>query len=127
MEGLRALDHRENKHLPAANILTALKRMGIELRMKQREAERSLQVFEVWSCVVDLFFEFVACLPNRRCNSAIATGIVPREGVFDMAMLEGHLRQTDSLIHTAQGYIDSIHAGQAAIASISNAPTLGLH
>lgn len=46
-EGLRALDHKEQKRLPPSNILTALKRMGIELSMKPREAEGALRVFQV--------------------------------------------------------------------------------
>lgn len=46
-EGLRALDHRSEGRLPASGIVTALKRMGIELRMKEIEMERALRVFQV--------------------------------------------------------------------------------
>ncbi|CAM9842968.1 unnamed protein product [Pylaiella littoralis] len=46
-EGLRALDSRGEKRLPASVIVTALKRMGIELQLKHKEVERALRVFEV--------------------------------------------------------------------------------
>ncbi|CAM9186272.1 unnamed protein product, partial [Ectocarpus fasciculatus] len=46
-EGLRALDHRGEKRLPVGEVVTALKRMGIELLLKEREIERALRVFEV--------------------------------------------------------------------------------
>ena len=46
-DGLQALDKQGDKRLPPSSIVTALKRMGIELRMKQREAEKALRVFEV--------------------------------------------------------------------------------
>lgn len=46
-EGLRALDHRGEKRLPVADVVTALKRMGIELLLKENEIERALRVFEV--------------------------------------------------------------------------------
>ncbi|CAM9910415.1 unnamed protein product, partial [Ascophyllum nodosum] len=46
-EGLRALDHGKEKRLPASGVVRALKRLGIELNMKERKAEHSLRVFEV--------------------------------------------------------------------------------
>eukprot|EP00904_Undaria_pinnatifida_P002651 jgi/Undpi1/12387/HiC_scaffold_5.g02059.m1 len=45
-DGLHALDKQGDKRLPPSSIVTALKRMGIELRMKQRDAEKALRVFE---------------------------------------------------------------------------------
>ena len=44
---MRALDHRGEKRLPVGEVVTALKRMGIELLLKEREVERALRVFEV--------------------------------------------------------------------------------
>lgn len=46
-DGLQALDKHGDKRLPPSSIVTALKRMGIELRMNHREAEKALRVFEV--------------------------------------------------------------------------------
>lgn len=47
LEGLRALDQRDEDSLPASIVVTALKRMGLELQMTQKETERSLRTFEV--------------------------------------------------------------------------------
>lgn len=46
-EGLRALDHKGENRLPASAVVTALKRMGIELLKKPKDVERALRVFEV--------------------------------------------------------------------------------
>eukprot|EP00903_Cladosiphon_okamuranus_P013950 g12974.t1 len=46
-EGLRALDHKGENRLPASTVVTALKRMGIELLKKPKEVEMALRVFEV--------------------------------------------------------------------------------
>ncbi|CAM9405848.1 unnamed protein product, partial [Choristocarpus tenellus] len=47
VEGLGALDyHREGK-LPATTVITALRRMGLELHLQQKEMELALRVFEV--------------------------------------------------------------------------------
>lgn len=46
-EGLRAVDERDEGCLPHAGVVVALKRMGLELRMSDKEIEKSLRAFEV--------------------------------------------------------------------------------
>lgn len=56
---MRALDHKGENRLPASAVVTALKRMGIELLKKPKDVEMALRVFEVRGgifCMKTAFF-----------------------------------------------------------------------
>lgn len=45
-KALRALDHGQEERLPAEDVVTALKRMNLDLKMSPKKIEKSLRVFE---------------------------------------------------------------------------------
>ncbi|CAM9175845.1 unnamed protein product [Hapterophycus canaliculatus] len=67
-EGLRALDHRGENRLPAADVITALRRMGMELLTKKKDLERALRVFEVGNVYL------LCCQVESKDPSSSSTG-----------------------------------------------------